>query len=202
MSKILFCRVGWMRKYQGLDSDQIDGGGSYVTKMGFGHEIFNFSDFKGYLYGYVQPPGRGNYNDRKIRLERLGAGRSDEFIEDVLVVWFARPKKNKPSVIVGWYEKAVVYRRWQQPDAESGRVYNKEDLGYYMRTRVEYGCLLPVDKRVFIVPTGIGFPGQSNIWYPDSEKSKSFISEVLGFIKTRRIPSKTMEKLKKHKRSR
>ena len=202
MPRILFCRVGWMRNYQGLGSDKIIGGGSYVTETNPGHEIFNFSEFNGYLYGYVQPTGRRNYNVRKINLERLGGRRNDKFIEDVLVVWFAKPGKKKPQVIVGWYENAIVYRCWQPPDAEAGRVYNNKDLGYYMKTRVENGCLLPIDKRVFKVRTGKGLPGQSNTWYADSEKSKSFISEVLGFIKTRRIPSKTIEKLKKHKRSR
>jgi len=191
-----------MRNYQGLNSDQIVGGGSYVTEMGFGHEIFNFSDFRGFLYGYVQPPGRGDYNDRKINLERLGAGRSDDFIDDVLVVWFAKSQLLHKMVIVGWYENAVVYRCWQKPDAESGRVYEKEELGYYMKTRVENGCLLPVDKRVLVVPTGIGYPGQSNIWYPDSEQSKALLREVLSFVETRKIPSKTVEELKKYKLSR
>ena len=36
---MLFCLVGWMEKYQGLEEDSIQGGGSYIDENGTGSEI-------------------------------------------------------------------------------------------------------------------------------------------------------------------
>jgi len=71
MPTIVF-RVCWMNCYNGLNSDKCVGGGQYIGQHGFGGEIFNFRPFRGYMYGYVQPPGRGNFNARKIHIEKLG----------------------------------------------------------------------------------------------------------------------------------
>lgn len=80
---MVFLNVGWMKDYKGIaGGDGIQGGGSYVSENKFGHEIFNFSEFNGLMYGYVQPPGYS------INIDRLGAHSTDDWIDDVLVVCF------------------------------------------------------------------------------------------------------------------
>lgn len=75
---VLFCNVGWMKHYEGIDGDSIERGGSY-NKDSIGHEVCNFSNINGKVYGYVQPTGQ-------IKIERLGAGKSEEFAEGVTVI--------------------------------------------------------------------------------------------------------------------
>ena len=69
MSRMIFLNVGWMKHYQGLSDDKIRGGGSYIWKHGFGHEIMNFQPYRGRMYGYVQP------SSETIDITRLGASR-------------------------------------------------------------------------------------------------------------------------------
>ena len=72
MEKMLFCRVGWMEKYQGLNNgDKIIGGGSYIDIKGYGHEIMNFLPYKGRMYGFVEGG---------ISIEKLGASRKDQSV--------------------------------------------------------------------------------------------------------------------------
>ncbi len=68
MDRIVFLNVTWMERYEGLKGDdrQVSGGGSYVDKYGYGHEIYNFKNINGKVYGYAQPRGANN-------LERMGA---------------------------------------------------------------------------------------------------------------------------------
>lgn len=60
---ILFCNIGWMENYNGIDGDSIARGGAY-NQHSVGHEVCNFSDNNGTLYGYVQPTGQ-------IKIEKL-----------------------------------------------------------------------------------------------------------------------------------
>ena len=83
-----------MTTYEGLTGgDTISGGGTYVKKHGFGHEIFNFKPYKGRYYGYGRPA-----NDA-IALERLGAPKGSSYVDGVLVVWVARPGGRTPELI-------------------------------------------------------------------------------------------------------
>ncbi len=46
MEPLLVLNVGWMKKYRGLEDDQITDGGTYVTENGWGGEISNFLPFE------------------------------------------------------------------------------------------------------------------------------------------------------------
>jgi len=175
---IIVFRVGWMQSYNGLDGDEIVGGGEYIAQHGFGGEIFNFRPFKGYMYGYAQPPGKGDYNKRKIRIERLGALRNGDSIEGVTVVWVARKPKVGGTYVVGWHDAATVFREWHEPPQGSNRTYNNEPLGYFATAAEENCFLLPVARRIFPVPAGKGGIGQANLWYPDAE----FEQRLMQFI--------------------
>lgn len=178
MEPLLVLNVGWMKNYKGLEDDQLTDGGAYVGEHGWGGEIFNFLPFEGFMYGYVQPPGRKEipYNSRIIHIERLRASRKASFVDGVLVAWAAR-KPGGGTYLVGWYRDAVVFRQWQKlPEGSKGQ-FRGVSLGYYVRAREGDCILLPQDERTLRVPRagdpenlGKGGIGQANLWFADSGK--------------------------------
>jgi hypothetical protein len=186
MQKIIFFNTGWMRDYKGLNKkDKIKGGGRHVDDGGFGHEIMNFQPYNGKMYGYVKPGGD------LINLERLEADASDK-VENVLVVWTATsPEKGR--VIVGWYKDATVYRDIKSAPIGSGRIYDDEELGYYAKAYVANCKLLAIDERVYSIPRGKGWMGQSNVWYADDQSNiqLKFKQDVVDYIFNGRNKQKT-----------
>lgn len=190
MTPMLFCNTGWMRKYQGLTKDPITGGGAYVQEHGYGHEIFNFKPSNGFLYGFVQTKSG-------IDVERIGAPKNADAIDNVLVVWVARYPEGG-TFIVGWYKHATVYRKLQPPPPGSDRVHNVEQIGYIVKAKSADCTLLPVDRRVLRVPRRrSGGMGQSNIWYADQPKNAQFKQTVLRFIDTGVVPVARKQPTKK-----
>ncbi|CAG0983214.1 hypothetical protein ANRL3_02267 [Anaerolineae bacterium] len=182
MTRILFCNTGWMRKYQGLKQDPIIGGGAYVREHGYGHEIFNFKQSNGFLYGFVQ-------SKSGINVERLGAQKNSDTIDDVLVVWVATDPQGG-TFIVGWYKHATVYRKYQSPPPNSNRVHNGEQIGFIVKAKHADCTLLSIDQRVLSVPRRQkGGMGQSNVWYADQPENAQFKQAVLDFITTGLIPA-------------
>jgi hypothetical protein len=149
------------------------------------------------MYGCVQPPGKKNvpYNDRIIRIERLGTTPESSFVDAVLVGWAAR-KPEGGTYVVGWYKNAIVFRKWQKPPQGSRREYRGEPLGYYVRAAANDCILLPLDERILRVPRasdpenrGKGGIGQANLWYADSQKHNDlkFRHEFNQFIQDHNI---------------
>ncbi len=168
---IIVFNIGWMTNYNGLENDNIMNGGAFIGERGFGGEIFNYSPFEGYMYGYVQPSGRGDYNSRIIRIERLGAPSGDSSIDGVLVAWSAR-KPEGGTYLVGWYKNATIFRRFQDPPEGARRVHEGEPLGYYVKVSADDCILLPPNERILKVPRandpenqGRGGIGQANVWF-------------------------------------
>lgn len=191
---LLVLNVGWMERYKGLEDDHLSDGGAYVGEHGWGGEIFNFLPFEGFMYGFVQPPGRKEvpYNSRIIRIERLGASRKALFVDGVLVAWAAR-KPGGGTYLVGWYRDAVVFRQWQKPQQGSKREFRGKPLGYYVRAREEDCILLVPVERTLSVPRardpenlGKGGIGQANLWFADSGKQNDlkFRQDFRTFIQT------------------
>lgn len=192
---ILVLNVGWMKKYRGLENDELTDGGAYVVEHGYGGEIFNFLPFQGSMYGYVQPPGRKKipYNSRIIKIERLGASANSSFVDDVLVAWAAK-KPGGGTYLVGWYQNATVFRNWQPPPEGSMREFQGgEPLGYYARAREGESVLLKPEERKLRVPRasdsvnrGKGGIGQANLWFADSRKPNDlkFRHDLKRFIQT------------------
>ena len=188
---MIFLRIGWMNRYQGQTaSDQITGGGAFVEEHGYGHEIFNFQPFNERVFGYVQPPGTA-YNGESgpgINISRLGASSQDGSLSGVIAVWVATSPQGR-SFIVGWYNNATIFRRWQTPPPEANRRYKENEFGYYVTAASSDAILLPPDERLFQVPRGEGGMGQANVWYADSpEVHRTFRSDVLSYLTTRRLP--------------
>jgi hypothetical protein len=187
---MIFLRIGWMTRYEGLTSDRIAGGGAFVKEHGYGHEIFNFQKFEEKVYGHVQAPGSG-YNQRGgsgINLKRLGTDAYDESIPGVLAIWVATSPQGG-IFIVGWYSNATVHRRWQEAPPESKRHYADEELGFYVTAASDQARLLPPDERLFPIPRGKCGMGQSNVWYVDNQDEHQQIrTDVLNYIETSQVP--------------
>lgn len=184
---MLFCNIGWMDFYKGItDKDQIVGGGAYVYENGMGHEVCNFVDVHGKVYGYVQPPKSGEV----INIDRLG-GKGQDYVDDTLVIWTAkRPKIG--TVVIGWYKHATVYRSYREFD-KVPQLHHKNGLGgYWFVADVKNVKLLPIDERVVKIPRGIkGGMGQSNIWFADTPNAKKTVDEVLDLVLGKRHKNKS-----------
>ncbi|MDP3786736.1 MAG: DUF3883 domain-containing protein [Candidatus Omnitrophota bacterium] len=181
---MIFCNIGWMDKYEGLKSgDKIRGGGKFVSKHGFGWEVYNFQPLSGRMYGYVQPTG-------KIHIERLGAPKDSNKIDHILVIWTARDYSHGGVFIVGWYRDATVYRNYQPvPKGSNRKTPDKKEAGFFVEAKEKDCKLLPKDKRTFHIPKGKNGMGQSNVWYADKRENFRFREQVLGYVKEGKNPS-------------
>lgn len=172
--KILFCNVGWMRDYNGIAGDSIERGGSYNIDS-TGHEVCNFSTIKGKVYGYVQPTGQ-------VKIEKLGADKSDSSVSGVTVVWTAGPETGGTAV-VGWYKNATVYRDYQEFENRTPIQLENELTHYRIVAKSEDATLLPPAKRNLLIPRAVkGGIGQSNVWYADAPESEIHVQRVLNLI--------------------
>lgn len=172
---ILFCNVGWMSKYNGISGDSIERGGKY-NKHSIGHEICNFTNCQGFVFGYVQPVGDS------IKIEKLGASKNDEKIEGVTVVWTAGPESGG-TVVVGWYKDATVYRNLQSLDKQNTLQRKNGVTSYRIKAQANKATLLPIEQRELIIPRAVkGGIGQSNVWFADKEESQEILTRVQELI--------------------
>lgn len=182
--KVIFCNVGWMERYIGLNKgDSIAGGGSYVKKRGRGNEICNYAPYRNNLYGYVQPPGS------QIDIERIGAKPGEESISGVTVIWTAtRPTGG--TAVIGWYKNATVYRDYQR-FSKAPATQKKNGVDCYLITAPSKDAtLLPVDKRTLEIPRQVkGSMGRANVWYADKPESKPILNEVLSLVRSGKVKS-------------
>ncbi|WP_249979228.1 HNH endonuclease [Vreelandella olivaria] len=181
---IVFCNIGWMKHYDGIQGDSIQRGGSY-NKDAVGHEVCNFTPCKGKVYGYVQPTGR-------ISVERLGASKGAEQADGVTVVWTAGPDAGG-TAIVGWYTNATVFRDLQDIPNPCKSHRSNNISGYRIVASVEDVHLIPTQERGFLIPRRVkGGIGQSNVWYADKPESASLVADVIKYIqsgtRTSRLP--------------
>ncbi len=188
MNKFLFLNTGWMDFYDGLKNDEISGGGKFVSKEGYGHELFNFRNHNGTVFGFVQPLiNRRTGGASIISIERLGADKEDMKIDSITVVWLASNPISKGTYIVGWYPNATVYRSLQFTSSKNNRQYKGERIGYYIKAKYKDATLLPLDERVFqIHRRKKNWLGQSNVWFADH--NPGLIQQVDDYINKGTIP--------------
>lgn len=195
---MLFCNIGWMENYDGLNhGDGIVGGGRYIKENKRGFEICNFSrTSNGLVYGYVQPTHKSN----SINLERISDRVNDDFIDDVTVIWTAK-REGMGTVVVGWYLHARVYRYFQEFEEEEAQQHISNGVnGYYVTAKAEDSHLLKVDERVLCVPRREkGAMGQSNVWYADQPLGIKFSKKVNKYITQNEKDSLNHLKSKKKK---
>ena len=160
---ILF-NTGWMERYDGRAD--ISGGGSYIKEHGIGWEIYNFKNFGGKAYGYVQPSGEN------LAIERIGARKGADTIDGVLVIFTATHPQYGGLHIVGWYHDALLHRAYQE-ESIRGRHIDNKIVGYYAEADYKNVKLLTPDERIGFIdlpsrlPSGSGWKGRSNVWYAE-----------------------------------
>lgn len=178
--KIVFCNIGWMKHYKGIDGDSLERGGKY-NENAIGHEVCNFSDNKGCLYGYVRSGGN-------IQIEKIGADKNAEAVSGVTVVWTAGPESGG-TVVIGWYKDATVYRE-EQTLTNPNQLQKKNKISIYrIVAPTKQAVLLPVEQRELIIPRAVkGGIGQSNVWYADKEESKALLESVVALIENGSSP--------------
>lgn len=180
MQTTVFLNCGWMELYNG--HGDIFGGGSYVEEHGKGHEMFNFKNFNGKVYGYAQPSNGGNNH-----IERLGASYDDDSIDGVLAVFIATHPQYGGLYVTGWYHNAIFYREYQDIHI-SGRKIGREWIGYFLETDYKNAKLLTPDERIGFIelpsrlPSGSGWKGRSNVWYADKGRGFELKQQVIKCI--------------------
>lgn len=173
---LLFCNIGWMNKYNGITGDSIKRGGKY-NQYSIGHEVCNFTNNRGFLYGYVQPVGE------TIKIQRLGASQKDDRIDGVTVVWTAGPEGGG-TVVVGWYEDATVYRNAQKIEKPNTLQTKNGVTSFRVKAPANKAILLPAEQRELIIPRAVtGGIGKSNVWFADKEESQEIVNKVMALIK-------------------
>lgn len=181
---IVFCNIGWMKRYDGIQEDSIQRGGSY-NKNAIGHEVCNFTPCRGKVYGYVQPTGR-------ISVERLGAPRGADQADGVTVIWTAGPDAGG-TAIVGWYTNATLFRDLQDIPSPCKKHRSNNIWQYRVSASAENAHLIPEQERDFLIPRRVkGGIGQSNVWYADKPESAGLVDDVIKYVRsgarTSRLP--------------
>lgn len=179
--RIVFCNIAYLRYYDGRIAGELvpSTGGRWVKENEDAHEKWNFLNYDGKCYGYVQLTGE------QLHIERLeGVSASEASADDVTVVWCAEHPK-RGTVVVGWYEKATAYRYLQLSKCTP---VTGIDRNYWFSTDAENAYLLPEDDRVFpiarasVAGMGKGI-GRENLWYAESEYAKTeLIPELMQFM--------------------
>jgi hypothetical protein len=177
---LLFARIGWMKYYNGpLIGDEKPRGGGKYTKTGLGHEVFNFHEIGGQLFGFFQPQMQAS----KIKLERIVPGTHEDVLNGILIVFVATDPEQGSQRIVGWYRKATVYRnRLSSPPEERNGFY------YYLVAKASEAVLLPTHLRTYLIPGGKGGFGQANICYLYEQNGKpkpmKWVPGALEFVQS------------------
>ncbi len=186
---LLFCNIAWMKNYAGRDpNDPPKGGGRYVVSEGRAGEELNFVEADdGYVYGHFETIK--DDIDRDVKIERLGASTSADFIDGVDVVWTAPVDGKDPRCVVGWYENARVYRERVRFDGiyPSGQHELDQILSYRVRARARDAHLIPLSKRdeSLYLERGKGWSGQTSWWYADDTTdtaAKNFVKRISSMI--------------------
>lgn len=170
MEKVLFARVGYMKKYAGPQPGDLKpiGGGAF-NKKNLGHEAFNFKNIDGWYYGYFQPTVKANYAASTVNLRRIDPAAADlGQVDGVTVVFFSTLPGKPQAVVVGWYRNATVFREYQPV---AGRVAaQRQNFRFNLRCAAKDAVLLDEDQRFILYRTSgggpkNGRPGQANAFY-------------------------------------
>lgn len=188
VTKMVYCRTGFMKEYNGItSSDKLINGGSYVIKNGTGSEIYNFHEEPdGYIYGFFEPKQR-NGNSMQIKLENIDKKfKGKDSAENIFIVMCATPSKGG-TCIVGYYKNATIYRHLQH---YGSRLYN-------IKVKAQNAFLIPVLQRYFLISkTNCGFCfGRSNIRYVGNQ---TFNEKVIKYLNTGFIIGNNDENLNKY----
>ena len=180
MEMVLFCRVAWMKRYQGItEDDKPVNGGAFVKKNEDAHESNNFRPYNHHCRGFVE------IRNQRFNIERFTQekGMGDE-VHGVTVI-FVATHPNGVSYIVGWYKNATVYRYGKL--SYEGVRHDGSPQFYWFEAKEEDCVLIPESQRRYVIPSatqagkGRGM-GQSNIWFADAPEAANVRINALRFI--------------------
>lgn len=159
---IILCRIVWADEYKSKKEHFFAGNMSYPAEYKIAHELLNFSNEKGFVYGYVE-----NKGDR-IGVAKLGASTEASRVDGTTVIWCALDRTTRRLRVVGWYDNAQVYRKPQVLPRGSARGKWK----YQFQAKFHNAHLIPPAERYLEVPMKIkrmdkGFIGQRNWFFPE-----------------------------------
>lgn len=142
MMTVLFSNIQWLDYYDGAEKEKI----SPVEE----NTACNFQDYNGFCYGGMN------------ELPQIGA----DTMEDVTVIWTAQDQYEEQPVVVGWYQRAAIYRTEQVE-------YDKYAIGrelHYSAKAASKDCVLLA-------------PENRNLVVPESGKTDpAFLSALLNYI--------------------
>lgn len=179
LGRVVFARVGWMRRYAGtVPGDERPVGGGKYNLTDIGSEVLNFKKRGQYVYGYFET-AMANPQTNLQRIDR--ASLDANALDDVLVV-FVAPHPERGQVIVGWYAAAKVFREPKtRPEPD-------DDHSYRCVAKVANAVLVPEPKRLYAIPTGAGAMGQSNVCYPleadGTPKGASWMAKAVDYVRS------------------
>ncbi|MBK6718936.1 MAG: hypothetical protein IPP45_03995 [Sphingomonadales bacterium] len=193
---ILFCNIAWMKHYAGRNSkDPPLGGGGFPRSEGYCGEELNFLKCNdGFVYGHFETI-KGD-DDRQVCIERLGAGRSDQYLDGVDIVWTAPVEGHDPRCIVGWYRNARIYRHRQLFNGQYPTARHKDDeiQSFRVKARNDDAVLLPTKERTLTLGRGPGWSGQASWWYAQDTQNadaRRFVRGVQKLLNGAAAPSST-----------
>jgi hypothetical protein len=186
LRRVLFARVGWMKYYAGPQTgDEKPIGGGKHQKKNIGHELFNFKNFGGHLYGFVSAA------DGRINLDRIDPTNKGDSLSDVMVVFVAKQQ------IIGWYRAATVHKTEVTFPSDVSKEIRKRlkqaKTKNFSLDRYSFECptkdavLLPMHERTHEIPGAVrgGF-GQYNVCYSyqnnGKRKSASWMNEAVSYV--------------------
>lgn len=186
--KIIFCNIGWMARYEGLQrkSDKIVGGGTYVDENERGHEVCNFVNCDdGYVYGHVENSKDGV--EENINIEKqLGAQPKEDSIGGIVVVWTATAPNIGGRHIIGWYKNARVFRQRQTFKKLPSHQHRLDKIKtYIIRAKAKDAVLIPEELRDVPLGSGKGWMGQKawKVLNPDdSPEIEPFLHRVTKLL--------------------
>ena len=182
-----------MEFYRGRQGgDEIRGGGAWVEQTGRGGEVCNFEPHDGHVHGFVR--ARGKTIDIRRIARRVSEPIDDvDSIDNVLIVWVAPRMGRSPTVVVGWYRNATVFRDLQFLERVPP-IYQENGLAghYRFKATSDDAVRLPVDARTLKIPTfQKGYMGTPNIWYADSDQAPPVVDQVKRLIKGKPRPPRS-----------
>lgn len=187
MRPLLVLRVGYMERYDGPDT--ITSGGAYIAANGVGGEVFNFKPSRGKCFGYAMSLHGAGLNLGSI--DNTRTWQDGEELAGVDVVFIAR-RPRVGQVVVGWYRNATVFHREYRVRRGTIPGMSETMRRFLCVADASSVRLLAEEDRTFGVPYGPagykGFPGQSNVWYPEHHAGNpgvdEFVQRLLTYIST------------------
>jgi len=197
--RILFCKVPWMKYYQGMAAEGENSVYPPVNENQNKFETLNFLPIRAMdesgkteselLLGYYEtetlPDGtRGQTEIQKIN----GCSHflEEALIDNVLVIWCSE-KPGTDLCVIGWYKDATVFRNYQSVpiNMEDGSV---QDKLYNIIASADDVLLMPESERsnpIWAVPKkesgqvgSFGFT-RSNVWFADEKEARRFVDGLL-----------------------